>query len=489
MKIWAHLVAAFMMAVTTAIICGINQDSEIIRSLDRARLYTLKRIKPDTDTAQHVIKAWIPDKCQAVTNLSLDPECLQKRVEFRDKILDSMDCTRFASQTCSYLRLALQSMARNSTTERVSANATSPFKVFGTNLKAPVPPSAGESFKDMFIRIIQASPKLFHGAFKAEESNQTEVLRSSMYCLITLAIFANTFMHALDSLKYAQDNRNFRFGVRAFMAVIQLVTSIILVAMHPGNIMVHLLIMFTGLVTLVYFEMLLDPTIVRPWIHPFTFSVVYMSSCVLGLVENGILDYHVFTSQLIIAMCVSQLYMAVAWFYVGQEEKLRGIHRKEAWAQLYQVYITKETQLALYGSVALILLIPLLQVLAPYNYTLKSLTLAASPALFSALSMFTILWVQNMHLDDEYGEDKKNKAERKGWHMLTPHATYITGAKLYSSMGLLAYGTLITLLMLWDHFQTYRAYLDVMPENSIQYDPSISRRYLIGQGMNTLYVQ
>jgi hypothetical protein len=51
---------------------------------------------------------------------------------------------------------------------------------------------------------------------------------------------------------------------------------------------------------------------------------------------------------------------------------------------------------------------------------------------------------------------------------------------------LLTFGLVVTLIWLDEHIATARAHMDTMPEASIQLDYSLSRRYLIGQGLNFL---
>jgi hypothetical protein len=64
-------------------------------------------------------------------------------------------------------------------------------------------------------------------------------------------------------------------------------------------------------------------------------------------------------------------------------------------------------------------------------------------------------------------------------------ATALTGGKMLVSLILLVFATAVTLVYLGEHLATYRAYLDVMPEASIQYDPvTESRKFLIGPGLS-----
>ena len=486
MKEWAHLILAITLWVTTLSISLVTQTNENIRPLDTSRFYTMRRAKPDTASALHQLKdlrLWTSDSCQALTNLSTDTLCIEMREELRNNILKHMQCTKYGSQACSYTRLALKALVRVSSTERVDPeDPTSAFKVYGSNLKTITTPNGG-TFKDIIQGIINEAPKLFHGGFRAEESNNTLVLRSALYNLITIAILGNLIMQIAESFDLSS---TMRVLARSSTFILVFLAAFVYLLIHQGNALVFSLILVTAFVNLVYFEMFLDPTIIRPWIHPFTFSVVYMSSAVLALVENGILDYNLIVVHTLMSMAACQMFMSMTWYFVGISEKMRLTD--PSMLSLHQVYLTKETQLALLGSILLQIIIPLQQVMAPYDYTYKSLFLAMSPVIFAVLSVLSVVAMYDMSLDDEYGTDRDLKGERKGWEHNQQFATTITGTKLYTSMLLLLYGTVFTMILVWDHIQTYRAYLGAMPEDSIQFDLRDSRKYLIGQGLNVLSV-
>lgn len=489
MKEYAHLLAALALTTLSISVLIVTQSQDNARPLDTARMYTKRWIKPDITSALHEVRhdsTFLDNdaRCMALTNLSTDAVCLDDRQDKRDAILKYMQCTEYGSQMCSYLRLVLQALAWTSTTERVG-NASSAFKVFGANLKTTATP-AGETYRQMLYRAIEQAPMLFHGAFQAEESDGTIVLRSSLYTFVALAILANILVHIVDAV---DKNMYVRVATRAVMVILVFFPAFVFFAMHTGTAMVFWLIFGAGLLNLLYFEAFLDPTIVRPWIHPFTFGVIYMSVTALALVENGILEYNVIVAHLLIAAGVSQLFMSHAWFYAGFNEKRRLVVKNpEAAHNLVPVYMTKETSLGLEIALVLMLLLPLHLLLAPYNFTYKSLFMAMSPLLFAGLSLFSILVVEQLSLDDEYGKDYLAKAAEMGWSHNVPFATVITGAKLYASLLLLVFGAAVTLVWLSEHIATTRAFMDSMPEASIQLDTALSRRYLIGQGLNLLSV-
>jgi hypothetical protein len=265
MKEWAHLITASGLALMSTILFIMTQNNENTRPLDVARFYTMKRAKGDTDAALNYVKdqkLWPSEQCQAMMNLSTDAACLKARVDIRDNILHHMKCTQFGSQACSYLRLTLRALARNSTVRSIPGNPLSPLLVVGTNLKLKAP--NGESFGQIFENIINDAPKLLHGGVKAVQSDNTLILRSILYNLITMSILANLITHVADKWMVKQDGW-VRAAVRSLTFALVFGISLIFLYWHKGAAMVLLVIAAASLVTLVYFEMFLDKTIIRPW--------------------------------------------------------------------------------------------------------------------------------------------------------------------------------------------------------------------------------
>ena len=257
----AHLLLALILVTVSLSILIITHTNESVKALDFARLYTMRWMKGDGDSALLWLRddSWLSDQCQASVNLTSDSVCLARRTEIRDGILRNMKCDTYGSQTCSYLKLILRALVRTSTTERVG-NATSPFKVFGSNLKGKAP--NGESYQQILQNIIKDAPRIFHGAYKAEQSDKTLVLRSALYNLIMMAILGNLVMHICDSY---ENLRPARPWVRVITFIMVFITAFILFCVNPGNALVLWLILAPAMVSLLYFELFLDETIVRPW--------------------------------------------------------------------------------------------------------------------------------------------------------------------------------------------------------------------------------
>lgn len=482
MKSYLHLVFAGLLCITSISILLVSHGQEHIRTLDIVRLYTMRLQKGDISSALHEVKSdadFLSLACMAASNSTHNPVCLPTRQAKRDDILRHMKCTEFGSQACSYLRLVLQPLF-NTLESGTRPNVS--IRESGVDLR-PIKTPAGETYREMLHRVIEEAPLLFHGAFKAEESDGTMVLRSSLYTLITVVIFANLLVHVVDESGW--EHNHVQAIVRSIAFLLVYMISTIFVIIYPGTVTVFILILGAGALNLIYFEMFLDPTVVRPWIHPFTYAVIYMSLCALALVQNSVLEHNLFVVHLLTAAAASQIFMSNAWFNAGAKEKMRLINTGTN-PNLIDVYTTKETQFGLLVGTVLQLILPLYLIMAPYNSTCQSTFHALAPLLFSVLALFSLNLVESTNLDDEYGEAMRAKEKAMGWLPFRPFATVITGAKIYASTLLLLFGATVTLVYMGEHIATARAYMDEMPEDSIQYDTSLGKRFLIGQGLKLL---
>jgi len=270
MKEYAHGLVALALAVMTITVTIITHENANVRSLDFARFYKMKWVNGDTDKALSYIRdptRWVKQECLAMTNLTAvgSADCLAQRTSVRDGILTEMKCVEYNSQMCSYLRRVLQALVYTSTKERtIPANPTSPFKQFGLNLKTLTPDGGDQTYAKALENAVANAPRIFHGNYRAEQSNDTLVLRSALYTLITFAILGNLAVHITDSYDYGNRPWN-RTWIRSLGLVLILVAAIVFTGIHRGNAMVLSSIIISASVTLAYFEVFLDGTIVRPW--------------------------------------------------------------------------------------------------------------------------------------------------------------------------------------------------------------------------------
>jgi hypothetical protein len=436
------------------------------------------REKGDIQNALELLNddRWIDPSCLAMTDLSAAGtavhDCKVIRVKLRDDILDHLKCTVYNSQVCSYIRLVLSSLARNGPDWLDESDHSKGYKIIGNNLAGKAP-GMTVGFREILYEAVEDSPHLFHGSYRAVQSKGFVVMRSMIYNLITWAVFGNFLVQVLESFNFIENRLWTRMLVTGLSFFGTFFFSAILVLVNSGTWGPLLLIGIPAFFNLAYFEMFLDPTMVRPWVHPYMFTIVFSSLSLLSLVENDVLSYSVIVVELLKAQAASQLYMSVVWYWVGLQEKLRVEKR------LAKMYRTKEVQWGLYMSLIVVTLFPLSSYYAPYDYSHKVDFIANSPSIFAFLALACTLFLQDLRLDDKYDDASASSAE--------PDAvpTHITSSKLYVSAVVLTFITLVVFNLLGEHWRTYRATLDMIPDKAMQYD--LSMPYLMGQGLTALH--
>jgi hypothetical protein len=127
-------------------------------------------------------------------------------------------------------------------------------------------------------------------------------------------------------------------------------------------------------------------------------------------------------------------------------------------------------------------LLAILQTIGPFDYNTADITLRGAPLIFLAIAIFGTLYLQSMHLDDEYGKEKPEAPEAGASPKarLVFYATRITGGKLGVSLLLIAFGALYELNLVGHYFRETRAYTDKLPERAWQFDAA--SKYTIGTG-------
>lgn len=179
--------------------------------------------------------------------------------------------------------------------------------------------------------------------------------------------------------------------------------------------------------------------------------------------------------------------MQIVWYWAGKNEKMthyrQGVHAT-------QLYTTKEMQYALFLALLAIGLLSFLQTIGPFDYNTGDLALRAAPCAFLILAVWGTLYLQELHLDDEYGKEVDPVGfDSMSKYDLVTNATRITGGKLGVSLLLIAFGTLYELNLLGEYFRGLRAYNDKIPDRAWQLD--VATKYTIGTGFlpsPTLYM-
>lgn len=496
MNKWSHFLAALGLAIMAFVIHVLVRNDTNVNKLDTVRLYTLVRDRGNVGTALSFLTAWtISDDCARRTNLTVpsggDPlsigTCAASRRTLRENILNAMKCDIYNSQVCTLLQRIVNGI--------ISSNTTFGANVQGRDLTAKAP-GYDLTFRQVIQNSVQEATNTVHNAFFARQERDWIVLRTSIYNLIALSVLANIMVHIFDAMPgWAW---NWRLGMRVVVFLVSFFVSIILAFASSGSILFLFIgIFLPAIINLLYFELFLDDSIVRPWVHPYTFTVVFVCLSLLALTENNVLNLAVITIELLKAHAAAQLYMEVVWYWTGYMEKKRaGGHTFSASAHLTEVYKTKQIQYALFMGIVLVALFPFLQFIAPYDYSDNENFLKIAPLLFTGISVVGTIFLQSLIVDDNYGTEAKvveHKQYKEGPMMpgeereymseMKEKSTRITGGKLGVSALVLIFVALIEFQFVAEYFRTLRAYYDTMPERAFLYDPLNTKSFLTGAGL------
>jgi len=441
MKEYTHLILATGLLILTFIIQILTQQDSYTKRSDVVKLYTLERHKGDPTAAANLITSpgsWLTDSCANLTTFASDATCRAARISLTSKILSAVECDVYkSSPTCAYLIKVLSSISSSTNASATSITGKSVLNQQATLSSA-----------------VLNAPLLFHNSYKATQKDSNWVVRSTLYTLIAVAIFSNLSGHILEQLIFSTKNDS-NFMLRVSRWVIMCIPLFFGVATsftygQAANIM--LLILIPPLVILLWYELML-PKVSRPWVHPYTFALIFNAVTILALVENGVTNYNIVITEGLKAQVINFLYISVVWFFFNTE---RGTNAD--WGL--------DTHFHALSSAVIVILSVLMTFTAPYAYTVNSFFLLAGPAIFLTIALGTTLWVLSLHLS------QKNDRESKWWS--------ITPVKLASSNFLLLFGWIYGLIMFAEHISNYRASQDIWPTTSINYDPAIA--WVVGAG-------
>lgn len=488
MNKWSHFLAALGLAIMAFVIHILVRNDTNVNKLDTVRLYTMVRDKGNVGTALSYLSAWtITDDCAKRTNLTVPAAgdvtiqtCNANRKTLRDNILTAMKCDTYNSQVCTLLQKIVNGI--------ISSNTSVGANIQGKDLTAKVP-GYDLTYKQVIYNSVQEAANTVHNAFYAKQERDWIVLRTSIYNLIALSVLANIVVHISDAMPGW--SWNWRLGMRVGYFLLSFFLSIILAFASSGSMLFLFIgIFLPAIINLLYFELFLDDSIVRPWVHPYTFTVIFVCLSLLALTENDVLNMQIITIELLKAHAAAQLYMEVVWYWTGYMEK------KRMKSDLTEIYKTKQIQYALFMGIVLVAFFPYLQFLAPYDYTDNESFLKSAPLLFTGISVIGTIFLQSLIVDDYYGTDAKMTEygkyrqgplmpgeERDFMSDTKEKATRITGGKLAVSALVLIFVALVEFQFVAEYFRTLRAYYDTMPERTFLYDPLNTKSFLTGAGL------
>jgi len=207
-------------------------------------------------------------------------------------------------------------------------------------------------------------------------------------------------------------------------------------------------------------------------IHPFTFFVVFNCSFLLALVENGVTSNTFIYNAILLACAASQSYMSLAWYWIARTQKtnkfildayhetpnkifdhLKRHNKTDHYTEspmhppenfITEMYTSKATNFGLIISLSIIPIVSIIILTAPIDLTFNAPFTLISPIILAMLAIISITWLQHLNLQDSQAESGK------GWHEMS-------NAKLYVSLFLIGFATVLSFSLFMEHTITFRA--------------------------------
>jgi len=206
---------------------------------------------------------------------------------------------------------------------------------------------------------------------------------------------------------------------------------------------------------ILWYEFLLPPLRMDPFIHPYTFAVTMCVFVITSLVENGVLDFNILYTEVWKCHLVSCLYFGVCWFHLfldnDQKESKHGYTRRSA-------------QDTIYLSLIIGVLVVSNTAMAPYTVPKVINMLWWLPSLFVFLSFINVIWMsQNDRFSDFHSDVKQDQYRR-----MVAKPGYIQNSNFYTSCALLILLSLYTIYYWRDFAQVVFSVWQKIPARSIQ---------------------
>ena len=225
-------------------------------------------------------------------------------------------------------------------------------------------------------------------------------------------------------------------------------------------------ILVPPVILLVWYETVYDHITVKPWLHPFYFTVTMACVGVLATTENSILDWDRVVEYIMLSNVLGYIYLGVN--VIDSKDKLG-------------MAISKPVQIALFRGIVAIVLCNVIYAFAPSVATCAKNYLFYMPVLFTFFSFVSCLYVNHLKLDPAYGEharaDGSNKGSQ-GYKTITGGPTInigphdISTESLYNSASNLLLISMVLFYYMRGNESVLRATSDSYPVNSFQNNPS-----------------
>jgi len=216
-----------------------------------------------------------------------------------------MSCDQYRSAFCNCVNQLLRPIADdlNGTLQ------TNVFSDIGRNV-------AGNTTN--LLNGVDACHYMHHGTFIAQQTGDTWLRRTHLLFILSTIVTGNAFYHFVV-LPFCEARLFWGFGklIRILSILIwPAVGATTALVQESGTQNIILWLLVPPLLLLLWYEFLLPPLKMDPFIHPYTFAVLQAIFVLISLVESHVLDYNILWTEIWKSHLISCLYFGVCWFHL-----------------------------------------------------------------------------------------------------------------------------------------------------------------------------
>lgn len=443
MKHYIHFIAPLALWVIGLALYIVTISKDIPKRVDSVKTYQLQK-KPHAFTdAWFNIKDsfstyWPSDDCYAITNFTGNTDCITKRTTLSSDITTQLECQKYPSQMCNCILF-------------ITNGIKNPNSTTGKNLGGR---------KDATIFGVESCRWLMHNAHTAVFTGKTWAQKTALLLLILTLITGNAFdwvvVNYMLRNSLSLDNTS-RTAIKSVILLFWGMLSLAITVTADNNTyLLFLLILIPPIIILVLYELYSSSYNFqeRPFIHPYVFATVMGALSLLAHAEMGVLDFDIIVYEIIKCNIAAYIYLQVVWKYMIKYPST-------------DVGYSRFVEDGTLRSVLLVFILYFVGLVAPYAKTNEDVYIWYTPFLWAVLAFASITWICSFQYNEFFGDN--TRGERK-LHVPGQLST----AAMHVSALVLAFTVLLVMYYLRENYTVFKALIDIIPVNSMQYNTSVT---------------
>lgn len=447
-----HILCALGIWVFILVLMLMEQNNWMTLRIDQVKTYTLRKLPAKWDMAYSLMVSnlnvlWTPaDDRTCLAAQGNTGACPAKRQSIVTSVRQSMSCDQFRSAFCNCINQLLQPVADDLVNFFPAPNGT--FFSNNRNVNGTLP---------FILNGVDACHYLHHGTFVAQQTSDTLLRRTHLLFILSTIITGNAvYQFVVLPLCHATYFYGYGKLIRVLSLIIwPLVGAVTAITVEGGTQQIIYWALLPPVLFILWYEFLLPPLRMDPFIHPYTFAVTLATMVLLSLVENAVLDYNILWTEVWKCHLVTCLYFGVCWFHLFLDNDS---------SQSKHGYTRRSAQDTIYISIILGVLVVANTTMAPYAIPRVINMLWWLPSIFVFLSFANVIWMsQNDRFSDFHSDIKEAEYQR-----MVAKPGYIMNSSLYTSCALMILVSLYTIYYWRDFALVVFSVWQRIPMRSIQ---------------------